>query len=129
MQRIVRSLRWNEPFGDQGPRNDASVGGNLQGRKACEHVSSFHGCRLITRADLFDDGVGDVQLNPRLDQPLPTQWFATTDVLRRMQINLEFQRQRIGDALERRDAEIPGRIFQRGGLLARHAEPPSELRL
>ena len=51
------------------------------------------------------------------------------DVLRRMQIYLEFQRQRIGDALERRDAEIPGRIFQRGGLLARHAELLAELRL
>lgn len=51
------------------------------------------------------------------------------DVLRRMQINIEFERQRIGDALERRDAEVPGRIFQRGGLLARHAEPLAELRL
>ena len=67
--------------------------------------------------------------NPRLDQPLPTQWFATTDVLRRMQIYLEFQRQRIGDALERRDAEVAGRIFQRRGLLSRHAEPLAELRL
>ena len=46
-----------------------------------------------------------------------------------MQIYLEFQRQRIGDALECRDAEIPGRIFQRGGLLPRHAEPLAELRL